>query len=80
MMFRVSLIWILAVACLVGWFLARGESDARTTSDQPLLAEGLPVDRITDVEISFRDGKQMTLQRTGNRWQQLQPFPSSNPH
>ena len=75
MMFRVSLIWILAVACLVGWFLARGESDARTTSDQPLLAEGLPVDRITDVDISFRDGKQMTLQRTGNRWQQLQPFP-----
>lgn len=75
MMFRVLFIWILAVACLVSWWLVRGERVSRTSADQPFLAEGLPVDRITDVEIDFRDGELITLQRTGNQWVQRKPFP-----
>ncbi|MAJ47266.1 MAG: hypothetical protein CBC35_08465 [Planctomycetes bacterium TMED75] len=75
MIFRVLFIWILAVACLVSWWLVRGEAASSPSADQPFLAEGLPVDRITDVEINFRDGESITLQRTGNQWQQLEPFP-----
>ncbi|MEE2681647.1 MAG: DUF4340 domain-containing protein [Planctomycetota bacterium] len=73
MMRRILTIWLVAIAASLGWFL-QGDAGTGVVREQPLLAEGLPIDRLHEVEIEYRDGRTMRLERTGNRWKQTVPF------
>ena len=73
MMRRLLIIWLLAIAATIGWFL-RDDAGTGVMQEQLLLADGLPIDRISEVEIEFRDGRKMTLEREGDRWKQTLPF------
>ena len=64
---RLLVIWLLAIAAALGWFL-RGDSGTAVVQEQLLLADGLPIDRISEVEIEYRDGRTMKLEREGDRW------------
>ena len=73
MMKRLLVIWLIAIAVSLGWFL-QGESSSTIEQERVLIADGLPIDRISEVEIEFRDGTAMFLQREGSRWRQILPF------
>ena len=70
---RLLAIWLIALAISLGWFLQR-DSVSSVVEERVLLGDGLPIDRIDEVEVEFRDGRAMTLQREGTRWRQIFPF------
>ena len=72
---RPLVIWIVAILLGLAWWSLRGDRPEPAGSQVLLLQDRLPVERIDEIEIAFRDGTRTLIRRTGDQWRQLQPFP-----
>ena len=75
-MLRIFLIWVIALIAGSGWFLLRGESGlAGNSADTVALASEVPLERVEQIELQYRDGRLLVFERNDSGWRQVKPFP-----